>query len=124
MKTFFSLCLVALIGVATLAFQPNVSLDGDGANVVRDFSCGISLVPLGVFASVSTSDTHTTTTPSGNTQFKCTADLPDGVAPPSKRLLVRDIGCLTLDGYTATSRNSYTPSGKVELICTINGSTQ
>jgi len=111
---FIALVVMVMVAVAT-APQP------EPANVIKDFGCMISLAPLGGGA-VFTTDSHAVVTKDGNTQFKCTGEIPEHLIP-DKAMKVDGLGCMTQGGFTPASSNLYTPSGKAQLTCKINGST-
>ena len=73
-----------------------------------------------LFAAVQ--DTWVVLTPSGNTNFHCRADLPLAVTPPDRAVRVTGLGCNTQGGFTTNHKKVFTPSGKIHLVCQINGS--
>jgi hypothetical protein len=104
-----------------LALSGSFSATGTAANVLHDeFTCGISLGPIGG-GGISTSDVHSTVTGNGNTIFKCTGEIPEALLPASA-VIVNGLGCSTYAGFTNNVTNLYTPSGKAQLICQVNGS--
>ena len=110
---------VAVLAICLFVGTPvTPTANASGANVYRDFACGISLAPIGG-GFIITSDTHAVVTPTGNTQFKCTGDIPPGLEPPTTVRVV-GLGCFTQGGFTPDSVNLYTPGGKAQLTCNIN----
>ena len=110
----------ALCAIGAVAIMTGFALPGqpDGANVYNDFGCSIAGSPIGAPDMFST-NTHAVVTRSGNTQFKCTAEIAAGFEPSSAVRIV-GLGCSTQGGFAPESVNIYTPGGKAHLICNIN----
>jgi photosystem II stability/assembly factor-like uncharacterized protein len=115
------LIIVGLIVV--LSFPGLTGAAGGGANVVRGDECTISLVEVGG-GDVTTTDTRSVETSSGNLIVKCRADLPDDVDPPARAVRTNGELCTTHLGPTMDTQKVVTPAGKVRLTCRINGSTR
>jgi photosystem II stability/assembly factor-like uncharacterized protein len=112
------LILVGLMVV--LSFPGLTGAEGGGANVIRGDDCTISLVELGG-DDVTTTDTQSVETPSGNLSLVCRADLPDDLDPPRRALRTSGELCETPLGPTTNTVKVITPAGKVRLTCRVNG---
>jgi photosystem II stability/assembly factor-like uncharacterized protein len=122
MKTTTRIGLVLiLVGlVVVLSFPGLTGADGGGANVVRGEDCTISLAEVGG-CDVTTTETQSVETPSGNVSLVCRADLPDGLEPPRRAVRTRGELCETPLGPTTDTEKVITPKGKVRLTCRVNG---
>jgi photosystem II stability/assembly factor-like uncharacterized protein len=114
------LVLILVWLMVALSFPGLTGADGGGANVVRGEECTISLFELGG-DEVTTTDTQSVETPSGNVSLVCRAELPDGVDPPRHAVRTRGELCQTPLGPTTDTDKIITPKGSVRLTCRING---
>ena len=119
-KTRIGFVLIALVLTYMLSFPGLMAADGGGANVIRGHDCTISLVELGG-GDVTTTDTQSVETPSGNVSLVCRADLPDDLAPPRRAVRTSGELCETPLGPTTDTVKVITPAGKVRLTCRVNG---
>jgi hypothetical protein len=116
-----SLCALAAVGIshpasAAPSHASRAAADDPGATVLKDFSCFVFLPPVPF---LTTTDTHTTITPSGNTVLTCRFDNP---SPPSDTLIFENFTCGTFLGVTTDSQFVATKGGPATLTCHINGS--
>lgn len=134
MKTRRSSIIVGLVLVLGLlvAGLPSVAAQGGGANVINGDNCWIRIVPWESGMSdiyLEGNPYHAVVTPSGNSMLKCTGQLPSDITPPRHAITIKGLGCNVLDGnggviFTPDSTNVYTPSGKVQVVCHLNGKTK
>jgi photosystem II stability/assembly factor-like uncharacterized protein len=113
--------VLILVGLVVVMSLPGLTgADGGGANVVRGDDCTISLVELGG-TDVTTTDTQSVETPSGNVSLVCRAELPDELEPPRRAMRTRGELCETSLGPTKDTEKVITPAGRVRLTCRVNG---
>lgn len=107
------------LGIPLLGSNAGVShAQGQGATVIKDFSCII--IPADWYGSSTlvTTDTHSVVTKSGNTAMYCKFDIPAGMEP-AKAVKITGFNCGTYLGMTQDSMSVSTPGGKVMLRCLI-----
>ena len=131
MNTRRNLIIVGLVAVLMLLIPGLQSADaqGGGANVINDSGCWIYVAPFeegGPSYYLYPTDYHAVLAPNGNTLLKCAAQLPPEITPPRHAITIKGLGCNVPDGnggviFTPDSTNVYTPSGKVQVVCHING---
>ena len=92
----------------------------NGATVIREFSCVISPAASGLPIPLFTTETHSVTTPSGNTILKCKFDIPD-IYIPDATMRHSGFPCNTYLGLTTDSMSVTSVGGKVMLDCKIVG---
>ena len=110
-----------LVGLMVLLSFPGLTgADGGGANVIRGEDCTISLAELGG-GEVTTTDTQSVETPSGNVSLVCRADLPYNLDPPRRAVRTSGELCETRLGPTTDTEKVITPAGRVRLTCRVNG---
>ncbi len=127
-RNFIIVGLVLVLGLL-VAGLPSVAAQGGGANVINGDNCWIYVAPFdagGPSYYLFPTGYHAVVTPSGNSMLKCTGQLPPDITPPRHAITIKGLGCNVLDGnggviYTSDSMNVYTPSGKVQVVCHLNG---
>ena len=113
--------VLILVGLMVALSLPGLTgADGGGANVIRGDDCTISLFELGG-DEVTTTDTQSVETPSGNVSLVCRADLPVHLDPPRRTVRTSGELCETPLGPTTDTVKVITPKGRVRLTCRVNG---
>lgn len=115
-KKAISAVAVFSVPMSILAQSPNDAK----ATIFKDFSCG-GFVPTpdgGSAFPLSTDQSHSVVTPSGNTKLICDFNIPDG-QQPSKATHAENFLCGTPMGITTDSIMIATPGGKAVLTCEI-----
>lgn len=108
------------LGIPLLGSNVGVShADGQGATVIKDFGCVIVPADWPGSIPLSTNDTHSVATKSGNTAMYCHFDIPAGMEP-AKAVKYKGFPCGTFLGLTFDSMSVSTPGGKVMLRCLVN----
>ncbi len=116
-----ALAIVGALAVLMGGALQTAADPGGGATVIKDFGCQIIPPDWGGPFTLFTSDTHSVSTPSGNTTLKCFFDIPAGYEP-SKAQKFKNFLCNTFLGSTTNSKSVVTPGGQIVLTCQINGS--
>jgi hypothetical protein len=91
---------------------------GNGSAVIKDFWCYISPAAWGGPVPLTTYDTHSVGTPSGNVNETCKFDIPEGYEPPTAQKYTNFL-CFTRFGLTTNSQSVVSPSGNIILQCKI-----
>ena len=113
---------IALAGFASVSSVSAVAQSANAATITKDFGCG-GFVPdaNGNFASgLTTLESHSVVTSSGNTKLVCHFDIPAG-QEPAKATHAAGFGCNTFLGFTTDSKMVATPGGKATLTCSVKG---
>ncbi|MHC4172642.1 MAG: hypothetical protein ACYST5_06840 [Planctomycetota bacterium] len=103
--------LVCLSGVLAVA-------NGGGATVITEFGCGIIPADWGGPFALFTTDTHSVTTPSGNSKITCNFVVPDDEIPDKARIF-RDFACSTFAGLADKSQSVVDTEGNIVLLCQV-----
>lgn len=112
--------VLTLVGLmVALCFPGLTGADGGRANVIRGEKCTIRLAELEEGAHVTTTDTQSVETPSGNVTMVCRAHLPDGLDAPGRAVRTRGEECDTPLGRTTDTEKVITPGGRVRLTCRV-----
>lgn len=106
--------------IVTFLFLSMNLVYANQATVIDEFGCSITPEASGLPIFLFTTDTHSVTTPSGNTILKCHFDIPDDFKP-SATMTHAGFLCSTFMGLTTDSHSVTTKGGKVMLDCKIVG---
>lgn len=117
-RNFLLIGLLAAIGL-TLSAVGTVRADG-GATIITAAACGVNDADSVIWVITDVGMTSVTT-PSGNVKVSCQGTLPDGAALPDHGAVhLSGFTCNTPAGLTDDSVETISPSGQVNLQCTIH----
>jgi hypothetical protein len=111
----------AIISAIAAVFSLGMgSAYADGATVTKEFGCVIISADSGLSADVFTTESHTVTTPSGNTNFICHFEVPEALQGEVGKGTIKNqgFGCGTLAGFT-TNTKAVTNKNRILLVCSI-----
>ena len=109
------------LGMPLLGSNAGVShADGQGAAVIKDNACWISSGASGLPCNLTTDESHTVVTKSGNVILICKFDIPEDCRP-AKAIKNTGFGCgIATNGGSVSTTNSMSiasPGGKATLRC-------